>query len=51
LPDASPPCLEALGEFAILAARSLLIPLSLSASYCFSFFTFADFDGMDASLH
>src|SRR5205807_8861396 len=41
LPDPLPPCLEASGEFAILAARSLDIPLSLSASYCFSFFTCA----------
>src|SRR5688572_28415903 len=32
--DFSPPCLDALGEFAILAARSLDMPLSLSASYC-----------------
>jgi hypothetical protein len=49
LPDALPPCLEAFGEFAILAARSLLMPLSLRASYCFSFFTFADLDGMRTS--
>jgi hypothetical protein len=27
----------------------LLIPLSFSASYCFSFFTFADLDGMRTS--
>jgi nitroimidazol reductase NimA-like FMN-containing flavoprotein (pyridoxamine 5'-phosphate oxidase superfamily) len=27
------------------------IPLSLSASYCFSFFTLADFDGMGVSSH
>jgi hypothetical protein len=27
----------------------LLMPLSLRASYCFSFFTFADFDGMGTS--
>jgi hypothetical protein len=25
------------------------MPLSLRASYCFSFLTFADFDGMDTS--
>lgn len=36
-----PPRFEAPGEFAIFAARSLDMPLSLSASYCFSFFTLA----------
>jgi hypothetical protein len=30
-----------------LAARSLDMPLSLRASYCLGFFTFADFDGTD----
>jgi DNA-binding transcriptional ArsR family regulator len=35
-----PPRLDAPGEFAIRAARSFDIPLSFSASYCFSFFTF-----------
>src|SRR5215218_8050241 len=50
LPEAFPPCSDASGELAILAARCLLIPLSRSASYCFGSFTFADFDGMDA-LH
>jgi hypothetical protein len=37
--DFLPPRLDAPGEFAIFAARSLDIPFSLSASYCFSFFT------------
>jgi hypothetical protein len=39
--DALPPRLEAPGEFAIRAARSFDMPFSLSASYCFSFLTFA----------
>jgi hypothetical protein len=38
-PDFLPPRLDAPGEFAIFAARSFDIPLSFSASYCFSFFT------------
>src|SRR5581483_10381824 len=38
-PDDLPPRLDAPGELAILAARSLDIPLSFRASYCFSFFT------------
>jgi hypothetical protein len=44
--DLSPPCFEAFGELAIFAARSLDMPLSLSASYCFSFLTLADFEGI-----
>src|SRR4029453_9350308 len=40
-PDFLPPRLAAAGEVAVLAARSLDMPLSFSASYCFSFFTFA----------
>jgi hypothetical protein len=40
-PDFFPPRLDAPGEFAIFAARSFDIPLSFSASYCFSFLTFA----------
>jgi hypothetical protein len=44
-PDFFPPRLEAPGEFAIFAARSFDIPLSFSASYCFSFLTFARFPG------
>src|SRR4051812_9890226 len=48
--DVSPPCSEAFGEFAILAARSLDIPLSFRASYCFSFFTLADLLGMASLL-
>ena len=47
--DAFPPRLEAPGELAIFAARSLDMPLSLRASYCFSFFTCADFDGTTSS--
>jgi hypothetical protein len=38
-PDFLPPRLDAPGEFAMRAARSFDMPLSLSASYCFSFFT------------
>src|SRR6185437_8912987 len=38
-PERWPPCLEASGEFAIFAARCLDMPLSFSASYCFSFLT------------
>src|SRR6476619_5275478 len=38
-PERSPPCLEASGELAIFAARCLDMPLSFSASYCFSFLT------------
>ena len=34
-----PPCLDASGELAIFAARSFDMPLSLRASYCFSFLT------------
>ncbi len=37
--ESLPPWLEAWGELAIFAARSFDIPLSFSASYCFSFFT------------
>src|SRR3954470_12580031 len=42
----SPPCLDALGEFAIFAARSFDMPLSLSASYWSLFLTFAVFEGI-----
>ena len=38
-PDFLPPRLDAPGEFAIFAARSFDMPLSFSASYCFSFLT------------
>ena len=41
-----PPRFEAPGELAIFAARSFDMPLSLRASYCFSFLTFADLLGM-----
>jgi hypothetical protein len=40
-PDCLPPRLEAPGELAIFAARSLDIPFFFKPSYCFSFFTFA----------
>src|SRR3954447_641396 len=40
------PRLDAPGLLAILAARSLDMPLSFNASYCFSFFTFADLLGI-----
>ena len=50
LPEAFPPRFDAPGELEILAARCLDIPSSLSASYCFGFFTLADFDGMVAPL-
>ena len=43
--ECSPPCFEASGEFAIFAARSFDIPLSFSASYCYSFLTCALFPG------
>jgi ribosomal protein S18 acetylase RimI-like enzyme len=49
-PDFLPPRLEAPGEFAIFAARSFDIPLSLSFSYCFSFLTFALLLGMRSSF-
>src|SRR5690349_17342846 len=42
-----PPRLDAPGEFAIRAARCFDIPLSFSASYCFSFLTLALLLGMD----
>jgi hypothetical protein len=48
-PDFSPPRFDAPGEFAMRAARSLDIPLSLSASYCFSFFTDGRLSGITAS--
>ena len=40
---------EAFGELAIFAARSLDMPLSLRASYCFSFLTWARFPGIATS--
>jgi hypothetical protein len=48
-PDFLPPRLEASGEFAIFAARSLDIPFSFSASYCFSFFTLGLLSGTATS--
>jgi hypothetical protein len=48
--DAFPPRLDAPGELAIFAARSFDMPLSFSASYCFSFFTWALLRGMGPSL-
>jgi hypothetical protein len=49
-PDFFPPREDAPGELAIRAARSFDIPLSFSASYCFSFFTFARFSGTSLPL-
>src|SRR5213596_4165490 len=46
-PDFLPPRLDAPGELAILAARSFDMPLSFSASYCFSFLTLLLLLGMD----
>jgi hypothetical protein len=46
---ALPPRLEAPGELAMRAARCLDMPLSLSASYCFSFFTLGRLSGVGAS--
>src|SRR6188474_1616820 len=48
-PDFLPPREEEPGEFAILAARSFDMPLSFSASYCFSFLTLARLFGMPAA--
>src|SRR3954468_21972727 len=45
-PEDLPPRLDAPDEFEIFAARSFDIPLSLSASYCFSFLTFAFLPGI-----
>jgi hypothetical protein len=47
--DFFPPRLDAPGELAIFAARSLDMPLSLSASYCFVFLTFAFLFGIAGS--
>ena len=47
--ECSPPFFDAPGLFAIFAARSLDMPLSFKASYCFSFFTCADLPGMCTS--
>ena len=44
--DALPPFFDASGEVAILAARCLDIPFSLSFSYCLAFYAFADLLGM-----
>ena len=49
-PDFLPPRLEAPGELAIRAARSLDIPLSLRASYCRSFLTLGRLSGIVALL-
>jgi hypothetical protein len=45
-PDFLPPRLDAPEEFAIFAARSFDMPLSFSASYCFSFSTLLRWLGM-----
>jgi hypothetical protein len=47
LPDFLPPRLEAPGELAIFAARSLDMPFFFKPSYCFSFFTDARLPGID----
>jgi hypothetical protein len=44
------PRLDVPGEFAIRAARSFDIPLSFSASYCFSFLTLRRLSGIDYLL-
>ena len=44
-PDFLPPRLDAPEEFEIFAARSFDMPLSFSASYCFSFLTDAILPG------
>jgi aminoglycoside 3-N-acetyltransferase I len=49
-PDFFPPRLDEPDEFAILAARCFDMPLSLSASYCFSFLTFELLLGMTNPL-
>src|SRR4051812_7567751 len=46
-PDFLPPRLDAPEEFAIFAARSFDMPLSFSASYCFSFLTLLLLFGMN----
>jgi len=48
--DAFPPRLDEPGEFAIFAARSFDMPLSFSASYCFSFLTPARLLGIPTSF-
>jgi hypothetical protein len=45
--DFLPPLLEAPGEFAMRAARSFDMPLSFSASYCFSFLTLGRLFGIE----
>src|SRR3954451_25359449 len=48
--DFLPPRLDEPDEFAIFAARSLDMPLSFSASYCFSFLTLELLPGMRHSF-
>jgi hypothetical protein len=48
--DFFPPRLDAPCELAIFAARSFYIPLSFSASYCFSFLTLARLFGIESLL-
>jgi hypothetical protein len=45
-PELFPPLLDAPGELAIFAARSLDMPFFFKPSYCFSFFTLALLLGM-----
>jgi GNAT superfamily N-acetyltransferase len=49
-PDFLPPRLDAPEEFAIFAARSFDMPLSFSASYCFSFLTLLLLLGMTTNF-
>jgi hypothetical protein len=49
-PDFLPPSLDASGELAIRAALAFDIPFSLSASYCFSFFTLGRLSGTAPSF-
>src|SRR5439155_11828888 len=44
-PDCFPPCFDASGELAILAARAFDMPFFFRASYCLSFLTLARVDG------
>src|SRR5437870_4531153 len=47
-PDFLPPRLEAPGLLAMRAARDFDMPFLFSFSYCFSFLTLADLDGISA---
>ena len=49
-PEPFPPLLDALGAFAMRAARCLDIPLSFNASYCLSFLILGRFSGTGTSF-